>query len=706
MLLSRADRDQKLLAAQRESTSFSAANPQTAWYLWPAESSCRGVAGDFESHRLERIGPIGPDTSKWICNSRALAAQQPRCLTYAFGGHSETDWDIAMTRHTGCEHHIFDPTAPCMEPDKGKTSCKPWAEILGPALKANHNVSSYQAYGISGHNGYIKWFRNKIPVYDLSTIMAKLGHTGRRIDVLKLDIEGSEFDVIPNLVQSGIEVGQLLIEVHWPLHREEFSKLPSNQQLAGVHRHFFGLLEEAGFAVAHVEFNIACGFNCVEFLFVNRRLYPSEPPERVATRQAQARVHRAAHVRAISPRPRVADVLSLAPTMRLLAPPEDWLAHMQEINTNARSRHRSRAKLVHYYLNQLAVLLSGAGLHCDMTARASDIMNCLQPFRDGTSGHATFGVTMAGMARMTSMARMVQEVVDHGLNGSYAETGVWRGGMSIFVTAALQMYGLSSRPVYLCDSFRGLPLPRQGSMRASSDAVYHSQNKMLSVGVEMVLENFERYGINASQVVPVEGYFVHSMPKLRASLISRGEKLAILRLDGDMYDSTVDVLYNLYDLVEIGGLVVIDDFGWLPSLSFGARDAILDFRTLHGIEGDTSHAVRNIDGSGAWFRKTREVKLKRDLYGSTLRSDDKVGRQASLRAPGTVRSGAAFKKMLEQWRESWTEDEKRQVDAVTERSVFSAPATAASAPSMASVAAVAKRLGGAPAWMTDASANA
>jgi len=349
--------------------------------------------------------------------------------------------------------------------------------------------------------------------------------------------------------------------------------------------------------------------------------------------------------------------------MRLLSPPEEWLAHFQEINANARARHRTRAKLVTYYLNQLAMILSGAGLHCDITS--PDWTKCLQPFREGNSGHANFGVTMAGIARMASMRRMIEDVVLHGLNGSYAETGVWRGGMTIFVTAAMQLHGLSSRPVYLCDSFQGLPLPRQGSMRAGSDAIFHTQNKMLSVGVQKVLQNFERYGINSSQVVPVEGYFVDSMPKLRSSLMSRGEKLAILRMDGDMYDSTVDVLYNLYDLVEVGGLVVIDDFGWSPNVMFGARDAILDFRSLHGIEGDASHAVRNIDNTGAWFRKTREVKLRRDLYESTLKSDDKVGRQGVLRVPGTVRSGSAFQSVMDLWRESWTDDDKRQADAVT-----------------------------------------
>ena len=279
MLATRSDRNHALQVASEKDTPFSTPNPQTAWYLWPQETSCRGVVGEFRNHRLERIGPIGPDTAKWVCNSRALAAQ-PRCLTYAFGGHAETDWDIAMVQHTHCEHHIFDPTAPCMEPGKETESCKPWAKLLGPSLMAQHNITSYQSIGISGHNGRINWFKENIHVHTLATIMKKLGHTGRRIDVLKLDIEGSEFEVIPDLVQSGIEVGQLLIEVHWPMHRREFKEKAANRQLAELHKRFFGALENAGFAVAHVEFNIACGHTCVEFLWVNRKLYPVTPQMR------------------------------------------------------------------------------------------------------------------------------------------------------------------------------------------------------------------------------------------------------------------------------------------------------------------------------------------------------------------------------------------------------------------------------------------
>lgn len=74
-----------------------------------------------------------------------------------------------------------------------------------------------------------------------------------------------------------------------------------------------------------------------------------------------------------------------------------------------------------------------------------------------------------------------------------------------------------------------------------------------------------------------------------------------------MYDSTVDILYSMYDRVSVGGFVVVDDFGWGAGKGWGAKQAVLDFRALHGIEDD-AHTMHNIDGAGSWWQKAREVR--------------------------------------------------------------------------------------------------
>lgn len=133
------------------------------------------------------------------------------------------------------------------------------------------------------------------------------------------------------------------------------------------------------------------------------------------------------------------------------------------------------------------------------------------------------------------MRWMIGQVSEKRVAGSYLEAGVWRGGMSIFATAALQVHGLQDRPVYICDSFKGLPKPRVESPRP--DEIFYARNRMnntLSVGgVQHVLANFDRFGVPRHRVTAVVGYFVDSLPPLREALLSRDERLAILRLDGD-----------------------------------------------------------------------------------------------------------------------------------------------------------------------------
>ena len=143
----------------------------------------------------------------------------------------------------------------------------------------------------------------------------------------------------------------------------------------------------------------------------------------------------------------------------------------------------------------------------------------------------------------------------------------------------------------------------------------------------------------------VPGYFVDSLPGLRAELKGRGERLALLRLDGDMYDSTIDILYNLYDLVEVGGFIIVDDFGWHEDLmeSWGAKDAVLDFRAVHGIEDD-AHIFHNIDDAGAWFRKARNVEIRHHQYKRGV----KDGNYSALR-PMPLLTAKDYARLRHKW---------------------------------------------------------
>ena len=116
-----------------------------------------------------------------------------------------------------------------------------------------------------------------------------------------------------------------------------------------------------------------------------------------------------------------------------------------------------------------------------------------------------------------------------------------------------------------------------------------------------VRENFKKFGA-LHNVEFVKGYFHESLPKLR----QRDMSLCLLRLDGDMYQSTADGLYNLYDKVQIGGYVIIDD--WAIG---NARKAVKDFWNLHEVVEE----IIPIDHGAVYFEITRTIeRIKYEHY--------------------------------------------------------------------------------------------
>ena len=113
----------------------------------------------------------------------------------------------------------------------------------------------------------------------------------------------------------------------------------------------------------------------------------------------------------------------------------------------------------------------------------------------------------------------------------------------MYARAVLDLLGEERRDVFLCDSFEGLPPP---STPKDSD---WSKLASLKVSEEEVKKNFEAVQISLERVHFVKGYFQQSLPVLRDRFRKEGMKLAVLRGDGDMYESYKDILYNLYEFV-------------------------------------------------------------------------------------------------------------------------------------------------------------
>jgi O-methyltransferase len=196
--------------------------------------------------------------------------------------------------------------------------------------------------------------------------------------------------------------------------------------------------------------------------------------------------------------------------------------------------------------------------------------------------------TMVGAARLRNLAELTCAVLDKGIPGDLIETGAWRGGCCILMRALLAVYGDRERRVYVADSFEGLPKPREDVYEADAGDIHYTFNQ-LAVSLEQVKRNFSRYGLLDEQVVFVKGFFSDTLPKLR------GSNFALLRLDGDMYQSTICALNELYPMLSPGGYIIIDDYGAVP----GCKAAVTDYRRDHNID----EPLQTVDWTGVWWRK-------------------------------------------------------------------------------------------------------
>ena len=198
--------------------------------------------------------------------------------------------------------------------------------------------------------------------------------------------------------------------------------------------------------------------------------------------------------------------------------------------------------------------------------------------------------TMIGLKRLDNLHSSIETVLGEGVEGDLIETGVWRGGACIFMRAVLAAYGIEDRKVFVADSFEGLPKPDAAKYPADRGDKHYT-NRYLIVSKEDVENNFRKYGLLDNQVVFLKGWFKDTLPQAPI------EKLSILRLDGDMYGSTMESLESLYPKLSTGGFCIIDDY-----IIRGCKSAVNDFRSKYMIDSE----MKEIDWSAICWRKGKE----------------------------------------------------------------------------------------------------
>jgi O-methyltransferase len=197
--------------------------------------------------------------------------------------------------------------------------------------------------------------------------------------------------------------------------------------------------------------------------------------------------------------------------------------------------------------------------------------------------------TMIGLRRLDNIEACVTVALRDGVPGDMLEAGVWRGGAVIFMRAILAAYEETDRVVWVADSFRGLPRPDAERYPDDAGDLGWTQAR-LAASLDEVKENFRRYGLLDGRVRFLVGWFRDTLPTAPV------DRLAVLRLDGDLYESIMDSLTHLYPKLSPGGFLIVDDYGSLMT----TRAAVDDYRRAHSI----TEPMEFIDWAGAFWRRS------------------------------------------------------------------------------------------------------
>lgn len=206
--------------------------------------------------------------------------------------------------------------------------------------------------------------------------------------------------------------------------------------------------------------------------------------------------------------------------------------------------------------------------------------------------------TFVGVGGLEATYKLCKRVIDQSLPGSFVELGVARGGCAAMMAGVAFREQDSHRVLWLFDSFEGLPDPTEddfipGKGNETGDHV-RPLPKGACLGTEEEVRRlfFEEFGFSKERVRFVKGWFHETLP-------SHGKeigKIAVLRIDGDWYESTKCCLQYLYDQVVTGGSVIIDDY----ESCHGCRKAVDEFLAANALNGIRLEYDRR---GGAYFIK-------------------------------------------------------------------------------------------------------
>lgn len=192
--------------------------------------------------------------------------------------------------------------------------------------------------------------------------------------------------------------------------------------------------------------------------------------------------------------------------------------------------------------------------------------------------------TMTSPARLQAVVDAVRYCESRGVPGAFAECGVWRGGTVLAMVLTLQQLG-AERDLYLYDTFEGMTEPTEHDTSTFDGAALDQWTEATGAGRRPWPEVFgpDAFGEQAVRDTLLEtGYPAERLHVVRGPVEQTipghaPERLALLRLDTDWYESTRHELVHLYPRLERGGVLIVDDYGHWE----GARKAVDEYLAAH-----------------------------------------------------------------------------------------------------------------------------
>ena len=207
--------------------------------------------------------------------------------------------------------------------------------------------------------------------------------------------------------------------------------------------------------------------------------------------------------------------------------------------------------------------------------------------------------TMTSPERVHALIEAVKYVVAKRIEGALIECGVWRGGSAMAIALTLQELGNTQRELYLYDTFSGMSSPSDvdvslGGKRAqevfSETKISEETSNWSRCSLEEARDNVFGTGYPKEKVHFVKGKVEDTIPR------TIPEKIALLRLDTDWYESTKHELTHLFPRLSPYGVIIIDDYGHWQ----GARKAVDEYIS----ENDLHILLNRIDYTGRVGIKT------------------------------------------------------------------------------------------------------